>query len=527
MTFAPFGDDDLPPVITDEERHDVTARARKALETLNCDRDDVLLKIERYVHGNHPGPYIPNSANKEYRVLADRSTTNLTTLVINTPAQALYVEGHRLEGTADPSPAWTCWQRNRMDGRQSQVYRAALAYGQAFVAVEKDMRGKARALLLSPLYTTALYEDPVNDQRPSVVLNVRRFDPDTADGQTGYARMWDSEFYYEMNLIYGGDIEIVSRTPHGFSDTPVVPFAPYRDLEGRPYGLLWQLLGVQDRLNQTVFDLLLAQTWTSHSVRYATGLVPPPKVEYFDVTVQEAIDSGKIESGDPRISGKQPTDVIGQRSEFVRDPDGNPVPQDITIKPGALLTIKDPAANVGQLPAGDLSGLIASIGECYHDLSAISQIPYHYLIGNLANLSADALAVAESSLWLMIAEFQHSFGESWEQVFQLFAEAEGLEGADDFNSEVRWRDTRSRSISQVVDSITKGVQMAGIPLRAAWEMWPGVTDGDLARWQELHDEALANYQGDPEAALIRSVSPANMQILDQMGKGGGAGGGAV
>ena len=48
MTFAPFGDDDLPPVITDEERHDVTARARKALETLNCDRDDVLRNFARY-----------------------------------------------------------------------------------------------------------------------------------------------------------------------------------------------------------------------------------------------------------------------------------------------------------------------------------------------------------------------------------------------------------------------------------------------------------------------------------------------
>lgn len=511
----PVGDSS-PSTITQDDTT-VEARASKALATLRSDRDSVLLKIEEYLHGEHPGPYVPARADVEYRLLAERSTANIITLVLNTPAQSLYVEGHRLEGSTEASPSWICWQRNRLDARQSWVYRSALSYGQAFVAVDRDAEGHAKALLLSPLYTTALYEDPVNDSRPSLVLNVRSY----AKGENdhGLARMWDNEFYYDIRLIYGGTIEILSQRPHGFSDTPVVPFAPYRDLEGRPYGILWHLFPIQDALNQTSFDLLLAQTYTSHEVRYATGLVPPPQLRYVDVTVGEAIASGRMEPDDPRIVGKDETEVIGQRAEIVRDDEGNPVPQELSVRPGSLIAIKDPKAKFGALPGADLKGYIDSIAMFMHRIAAISQIPPHYLLGNLANLSADALAVAESSLWRMVAEFQHSFGESWEQVFQLFAEAESLEGADDFNSEVRWRDMSARSISQVVDAITKGVQMIGIPMQAAWEMWPGVTDGDLARWRELRDDELVNYESDPTSALIRSTSPANLQVLSQISAG--------
>lgn len=90
---------------------------------------------QEYLDGAHSSVYVPKSARGEYRWMVQRSQVNIMPLVIDTLAQALYVEGWRGASATDPAGPWQVWQANRMDARQTAVHRAALAHGEAFCVV--------------------------------------------------------------------------------------------------------------------------------------------------------------------------------------------------------------------------------------------------------------------------------------------------------------------------------------------------------------------------------------------------------
>jgi len=122
--------------------------ARQLLAVLDRDRPR-LERIDAYVQGRHDGPYMPQQADDEYRLLAKRAVSNWMPLLVGTPAQALYVDSFRRGsaitiGPADsPSPEWKHWQNSRLDARQTGVHRGALAFGHSFTLTEKTPRGCA------------------------------------------------------------------------------------------------------------------------------------------------------------------------------------------------------------------------------------------------------------------------------------------------------------------------------------------------------------------------------------------------
>src|SRR5690606_2193743 len=94
-------------------------------------------------------------------------------------------------------------------------------------------------------------------------------------------------------------------------------------------------------------------------------------------------------------------------------PDGNPMPAPINHNARRFLFAEDPDVQFGSLPAGPITPLIESVDMSIRHLAAISQTPPHHLLGQIANLSAEALLAAETALSRKIAEFQSLFGESW------------------------------------------------------------------------------------------------------------------
>src|SRR5699024_3248572 len=101
------------------------------------------------------------------------------------------------------------------------------------------------------------------------------------------------------------------------------------------------------------------------------------------------------------------------------DPDtGRPIPRKIDHNASRFLFAEDPDVKFGTLDETPLGGFIESVDMSIRHLSAIAQIPPHHLLGQIANLSAEALQAAETSLSRKVEEYRKSFGESWEQVFR-------------------------------------------------------------------------------------------------------------
>lgn len=453
------------------------ALAVQLLATLGRDKPR-LTRIDDYLHGRHDDPYMPAQADDEYRLLAKRAVSNWAPLLVNTPGQALYVDGYRAGNEAGrgaatdlASPQWRHWQRSRLDARQSAVYKGALTYGHSFTLTER-VKGAVLTKGLSALRTSALYEDPANDDTPHAALTVVTW---PVGEKAGRARMWDGRFEYAVTFKGLDDSESVTvgkGKRHGAAECPVTRFAASVDLEGRTVGLVEPMIPLQNRINQTVFDLLLAQSYGSTKVRTVTGMAPP---------VQRDPETGEV----------------------VYDEQGNPIPLPINHNAKRFLFAEDPDVRFGSLDETPLQGFIDSIDMSVRHLSAIAQVPPHAMLGQIANLSAEALQAAEISLSRMIQEFRTAFGEAWERVFRLAAELEGAVGAEDFTGEVIWRDMEQRSLAQSADALGKLREQLGIPAKGLWKRVPNVTQTELDEWDDLADEE--DSVGQLASALTRAT----------------------
>ncbi len=442
-----------------------------------------LERIDNYLRGDHDDPYMPDLADDEYKLLAKRCISNWLPLLVDTPAQALYVDGYRAgrEAVADTdSKGWKHWQGSRLDGRQLAVHRGALSYGHSFTLTERIRSGreagKARTKGLSAMRTVAVFEDATNDDDPYAALTVTKW-PGDDEGDWGKARLFDEQHEYRIEFRSATEVRVTETFAHGNTECPVTRFTAHVDLEGRTLGVVEPMIALQDRINQTVFDLLVAQTYGSFKVRTVTGMAPPLQRD--------------PETGEP-----------------ILDAAGNPQPVPINHNAKRFLFADDPDTKFGSLDETPLGGFIESIDMSIRHLAAISQTPPHHLLGQIANLSAEALQAAETALSRKIQEFRVTFGESWERVFRLAAELEGGEMPEDNSGEVIWRDMESRSMAQAADALGKLREQLGIPAKGLWKRVPGVTQTELDDWDDM------DRQGDTPRSLAEALFRASGPLED-------------
>lgn len=468
--------------------------AKQLLAILDADSGR-LTRIDMYLNGHHDDPYMPDSADDEYHLLAARSVSNWMPMLVETPAQALYVDGFRRGKRPNPGsalglddrqeigandPEWDHWQRSRLDERQGAIYRGALRFGHAFTLTEKDRR--TRSIItkgLSAMKTSALYEDPANDLVPYAALTVTRWPKAGDDGHVGMARMWDGKNEYKVTfkgLLDEKSIKVQNGKRHGASECPITRFSASVDLEGRTVGVVEPMIVLQNRINQTMFDLLVTQTYTSFTVRTATGMAPPLKMQ--------------------PVKDEDGVVIEGEYEPVINPANGHPELEDVRISAKRLLIAEDPEARFGSLDGTPLSGLIDSIDMSIRHLSAISQTPPHHLLGQIANLSAEALQAAETSLARKIEAFRKSFGESWERVLRLAAEmGEDIDSAEDFHGEMLWRDMEARSLASAADALAKFADM-GLPVKALINRIPGITQGEKRAMIDMMENDPETIQAD-------------------------------
>jgi hypothetical protein len=414
-----------------------------------------------YLDGSHSSVYVPQKARNEYRWLVQRSQVNILPLVVDTLAQALYVEGWRGESVTDPPTPWQVWQANRMDARQTAVHRAALAHGEAFCVV---LPGDTAPVMrpVGPLDLFALYDDPVNDEWPLLALERR---------PNGTWRLHEPE--YSHPLVFDADA-FTAGPPvrHGLGVTPVVRFVNRLDLSGRIVGEIEPLIKIQDQINSTTFGLLMAQTYAAFRQRWATGMV-------------------------------------------TEDEDGNELPPP-NVSVARILTSDSPDTKFGEFEATDLGGYINSREASLRHAAIVSQVPPHHLMGQMANLSAEALAAAEAGQMRKIAERQALFGESWEQALRLTALLAGdSAAAQDMSAQVLWRDPESRSLAQYADALGKIAAQLEVPPQVLWEKLPGVTQTDVDRWKdEAGERLMADAQAQATAFGVTGVSVSELPDAD-------------
>lgn len=397
---------------------------------------------------------MPKSASAEYKELQRRSITPWLGLVVTSIAQALFAEGHRQPSAGEDSPLWkNLWQPNSLDSRQSAVYRAALTHGLSYVTAlpgKNPLTGADAAVIRgsSVKRMAAYYADEAEDDYPEYAIRADLVTKKTSNGSE--EKRWIVQFYdatsiTDLSCDEDGEEHWQfhgSRT-HGVGVVPVVRFTNNLDLDGETVGEVAPYIPLASRIDQDTFDRLVVQRFSSWKVRYIAGMTKP-------------------ETDEERRAAS------------------------LALRQEDLLVSGDPATKFGTLDATSLDGFINARDADIRDLAAVTQTPPHHLLGLSPNLSAEALAAAESALMRKVEERRHSFGESWETVLRLGAWISGDQvAAEDFGSQIRWRDIESRSLAQVADALGKLAAQLHVPVEMLWHRIPGWTDQDTLEAKEL------------------------------------------
>lgn len=397
-----------------------------------------LRRFVRYVRGQQRLPWLPDNVETEYRDIALKSASNWLELVVRSIVQGLYVDGYG-DGTGQAGELWERgWQANGMDGRQQALYRSAGVLGYSHLMVFPTDGG---GVWMRPEAATnmALRWSDMSDEWPDAAVHIR--------GKDAFD-LYDDEARY---VIRGQQVTVAG---HGLGFTPVAEVRWAFDLLGKPMGEVEPVIPIQDRIVDATFTLQMVAKYGAFPQRWIAGI---------DTSKPLTDDSGNV----------------------ITDSAGNPLFPTIKAYVDSILTAIDPDTKFGQFAAADLRQYVEALEAHIRHLAAITQTPPHYLLGSLVNLSAEALAAAESGLQRKIGEKRTVLGEGIEQANRAAAAVLGLDdAAQDTSSQVRWRDVESRSMAQAADAILK-LKETGLPVEILWKMVPGLSDQDIEEAKRL------------------------------------------
>lgn len=458
------------------------------LAKLQARRPAIELRMSYYA-GDHRLPRAPKGAADAYRRLLNSARTNWCRLVVDAVAERLRVVGFRFGGTSTEDgdlsggdDAWLLWQANGMDAAHEMAQNDALVCASSFVSVWPDDESPVgvRISIEHPLQTIVAYEPGERRRRIAAIktfvdpiARLRYATLITADGWWQWTRpVSPGEDEHgdrgKISLVTGPDSWALSdEGENTLGDVPIVELRPWP----RTLGPGWSeidggVIDIQDRINTTILNRMMATEYAAFRQKYATGLVLP--------TQRDPV------TGEP-----------------IADAAGNPVPvAPFDSAVDRLWVAEDPGVKFGEFSESDLSGYIRAVEADVSHLAAITHTPPHYLLGQIINASGDALKAAEAGLVSKVRFRSAHLGEAWEEVIRLAFAAIGDARATDFQAETVWADFETRSEAEHVDALVK-LGSIGVPNEVLWEK-AGASPQEVQRWVILAGSEALLMGGGPE-----------------------------
>lgn len=392
---------------------------------------------------------------------------NLSALVVDSIADRLIVTAYGVEDGVESlgESAWEIWQRNRMDANAGMVHREALRAGDAYVLVWPDKEGKA-----------VLW--------PQAAVNVTVYwDEDNPARLEWAAKLWmDGAHHVRLNMYYADRVEKYYTKlqaqgvpehgrsfepyetpgeawplPNPWGEVPVVPFNNNAWIASFGTSELQNVIPLQDALNKTLCDQLVAQEYAAFPQRYATGI----QIEY--------------------------------------DEAGNPV---APFNPGIdrVWMAGAPDAKFGQFEQARMTEFLACEESLRGEIARIAGIPPHYVVNLQGGYpSGEALRTAEARFISKIKQRQTTFGNSWENVMRIALMQEGE--WQDSRLMANWIDASPISESEHLDQLLKKQSL-------------GVTQDQLlleAGYGETEIDAMNDERANTRVAAVASFNAGTIE----------------
>jgi hypothetical protein len=397
-------------------------------------------KPERYYRGQHDLAYATEKFENAFGSLFREFAMNLCPAVCDAVRDKLRITGFRRNAGTGSRNAGTLartsaeheniathtevdhvWHRNRMQLRAGEVHREALVSGDAYAIVWPDDEGKAAIYPNRAANVSVTYDE----DRPGRIIRAAKFWR-TADMHTRlnlfypdrierYITAKPSEatlpdhrdfvpFVQSSSFsLSGSDHQTSPPAPHAeactlnnpFGVVPVFHFANNADVGAFGRSELESAIPVQDGLNKSVLDMLVAMEYSAYRQRWASGI------------------------------------------EIDLDNEGNLI---APFKAGVdhLWVTQNPEARFGDFGTANLDQFLKVKDSFRVDMASVTGTPMYYLLPHTRGFpSGEAILRAESRFIAKVRDRQFAFGQTWSDIMQFAARIDGL---GDLQLETEWED---------------------------------------------------------------------------------------
>ena len=392
---------------------------------------------------------------------------NFLALVVDAVEERLNVTGFRMGADRDTKAdedAWRIWQTNQLDAWSQVAHTEALVKGTSYIGVS-PFRADWPAPEI-PLMTIEdaceVYVRMSGSQRGKRVAGIKKWKDDDGNWlatlylpdaivkfQQARKLAWANQ--HGRDYVMGGwePRETAGETWPLVNTLGVVPLIPLVNrprLRGHGESEIADLIPIQNALNKTVMDMLVAAEYGAFRQKWATGIQIPE-----DPETHQPIEPFK-------------SAVDRFLSTAVAD------------------------AKFGEFSQTDLAPYVAAMETFIQHIASRSHTPPHYLLGQSGTFpSGESLKATETGLVAKARRKMRHFGEGWEEGERLAFRALGDPRGEIVDSETIWADPESRTEAEHVDALVK-MGSLGVPNEVLWEKW-GASPQEIQRWKDIAAEA--------------------------------------
>jgi hypothetical protein len=370
-----------------------------ALKMFQDDRTDRYNTYQEYVTGDQPLAFATLRFESTFGRLFEAFSYNRCELVIDAHADRLRVSGFGADTPTLATDAQLLWDANRMDVREGHVESDAFTYGDSYVIVEMHPdRGDVQLWTQDPRTVRVHYSSEAPGE---LDLAVKRWV--TEDGRT------------RLTLYFADRIEKYisrTRTPGGlFANTamerfevngeewpvalgvpdtvPVFHFANNGRTNAYGVSELRSVLPLQDALNKTLMDMLVAMEFAAFPQRVLIG-------------VQGSDDPEEALEEDRQLAAF----VAGLQR---------------------IMTLEDPNAKIGEFSAVNIAQYL-SVAEFWDKaVSRVTKVPMDYMAGTSDAISGRSRRLREAAFTAKIEDRQRAFGGVWSDIMTYGVRLKGAE----------------------------------------------------------------------------------------------------
>lgn len=439
--------------------------------------------LDKAYRGEHKLTFASEDFREYFGTRYKDFSDNWCGVVADAPHERLEITGIRLKGAESGDDVlWDVWRENDADALSDLAMLDAIISKRAFALVWGDEDGAPRITWEHPSQAIVSY-DPETRAR---VAGAKVWADDDFEYATLYLpdEVWkfqrsrkQTDLILPAHMLdgaWGPRAEGVIPNPLG--KVPLVEFANRPRLMGEPVSDIGGTLSMQHAINLFWAQLFASADEATLGQRVIIGAEMP---------VVPVLNEDGVEVG------TRPIDL----KKFARD---------------RALWLEDPNTKISQWAPAKLDVFTSEIEIMVGHIAAQTRTPAHYLmIGDVSNVSGDAMKALETGLVARTNEKTQHFGRAARDVFELVALVQDDPGkaAAVRGGQVLWRDVENRSDAQLADALSKKKDM-GYPLRYILEL-DGLSPTEIERVMAMAREE----QMDPVLSrVLRDVDGADADL---------------